>query len=136
MRAVVFEADGVVVVADAGRSRPPVSDILALSDGRFGFKVAHPATGTRVSTISYQDVKAQREHAERAERLRLGLREPGGRLVEQQQGRLAREDAGDIHGATASGGQLGQGRVGVRLETEQVDEPVDDTRDLAPARPW
>ena len=61
----------VVVVADAGRSRPPVSDILALSDGRFGFKVAHPATGTRVSTISYQDVKAQREHAERAERLRL-----------------------------------------------------------------
>ncbi len=61
----------VVVVADAGRSRPPVSDILALSDGRFGFKVAHPATGTRVSTASYQDVKAQREHAERAERLRL-----------------------------------------------------------------
>ena len=61
----------VVVVADAGRSRPPVSDILALSDGRFGFKVAHPATGTRVSTISYQDVKAQREHAEQAERLRL-----------------------------------------------------------------
>ena len=44
----------VVVVADAGRSRPPVSDILALSDGRFGFKVAHPATGTRVSTASYQ----------------------------------------------------------------------------------
>ena len=61
----------VVVVADAGRSRPPVSDILALSDGRFGFKVAHPATGTRVSTISYQDVKAQREHAEQDERLRL-----------------------------------------------------------------
>ena len=47
----------VVVVADAGRVRPPVSDILALSDGRFGFKVAHPATGTRVSTTSYQDVR-------------------------------------------------------------------------------
>ena len=61
----------VVVVADAGRSRPPVSDILALSDGRFGFKVAHPATGTRVTTASYQDVKEHREHAERAERLRL-----------------------------------------------------------------
>jgi len=61
----------VVVVADAGRSRPPVSDILALSDGRFGFKVAHPATGTRVSTASYQDVKAHRELAEQAERLRL-----------------------------------------------------------------
>ena len=61
----------VVVVADAGRVRPPVSDILALSDGRFGFKVAHPATGTRVSTTSYQDVKDHRERAERAERLRL-----------------------------------------------------------------
>jgi ATP-dependent exoDNAse (exonuclease V) beta subunit len=61
----------VVVVADAGRSRPPVSDILALSDGRFGFKVAHPATGTRVSTASYQDVKEHRDRAEQAERLRL-----------------------------------------------------------------
>ncbi len=61
----------VVVVADAGRNRPPVSDILALSDGRFGFKVAHPATGTRVGTESYRDVKEQREQAERAERLRL-----------------------------------------------------------------
>jgi hypothetical protein len=61
----------VVVVADAGRSRPPVSDILALSDGRFGFKVAHPATGTRVVTASYPDVKQHRERAERAERLRL-----------------------------------------------------------------
>jgi len=61
----------VVVVADAGRSRPPVSDILALSDGRFGFKVAHPATGSRVGTASYRDVKGERERAERAERLRL-----------------------------------------------------------------
>ena len=61
----------VVVVADAGRSRPPVSDILALSDGRFGFKVAHPATGTRVGTESYKDVKEHRDRAEQAERLRL-----------------------------------------------------------------
>ena len=61
----------VVVVADAGRVRPPVSDILALSDGRFGFKVAHPATGTRVGTASYRDVKTERERAEQAERLRL-----------------------------------------------------------------
>jgi ATP-dependent exoDNAse (exonuclease V) beta subunit len=61
----------VVVVADTGRIRPPVSDILALSDGRFGFKVAHPATGSRVSTESYRDVKAHRDRAERAERLRL-----------------------------------------------------------------
>ncbi|MBA2294951.1 MAG: UvrD-helicase domain-containing protein [Actinobacteria bacterium] len=61
----------VVVVADAGRSRPPVSDILALSDGRFGFKVAHPATGKRLGTTSYHDVREHREAAERSERLRL-----------------------------------------------------------------
>jgi ATP-dependent exoDNAse (exonuclease V) beta subunit len=61
----------VVVVADTGRIRPPVSDILALSDGRFGFKVAHPATGSRVSTESYRDVKEHRDRAEQAERLRL-----------------------------------------------------------------
>jgi len=61
----------VVVVADAGRARPPTSDILALSDGRFGFKVAHPATGRRLGTTSYHDIKEEREAAERAERLRL-----------------------------------------------------------------
>ena len=46
-------------------------DILCLSDGRFGFKVAHPATGSRVSTSSYEAVKEEREQAEEAERLRL-----------------------------------------------------------------
>ena len=36
----------VVVVADAGRDRraPDADEILALSDGRFGFRVADPAT--------------------------------------------------------------------------------------------
>jgi DNA helicase-2/ATP-dependent DNA helicase PcrA len=61
----------VVVVADAGRDRAPIADILCLSDGRFGFKVAHPMTGSRVGTTSYSDVKEAREQAERAERLRL-----------------------------------------------------------------
>jgi len=39
----------VVIVADAGRDKaPPASDeILALSDGRFGFRVADPSTSTR-----------------------------------------------------------------------------------------
>ena len=45
----------VVVVADAGRERSRTDEILCLSDGRFGFKVAHPGTGSRVSTTSYQD---------------------------------------------------------------------------------
>ena len=38
----------VVVVADAGRDRnaPSADEILCLADGRFGFRVADPATGT------------------------------------------------------------------------------------------
>ncbi len=61
----------VVVVADAGRDRARTDEILCLSDGRFGFKVAHPATGSRVGTSTYQDVKETREREEEAERLRL-----------------------------------------------------------------
>ncbi len=61
----------VVIVADAGRERHRADDILCLSDGRFGFKVAHPATGSRVGTTSYQDVRDSHERAEQAERLRL-----------------------------------------------------------------
>jgi ATP-dependent helicase/nuclease subunit A len=53
----------VVVVADAGRDRqPPAPDeILALSDGRFGFK----------GTSDYAAVKEARKTADDAERLRL-----------------------------------------------------------------
>ena len=38
----------VVVVADAGRDRPPTSgeEIICLPDGRFGFKVVNPPTGS------------------------------------------------------------------------------------------
>ena len=61
----------VVIVADTGRQKPAPADILCLSDGRFGFKVAHPATGSRVDTATYRDVKETREQAEQAERLRL-----------------------------------------------------------------
>jgi ATP-dependent exoDNAse (exonuclease V) beta subunit len=61
----------VVVVADAGRDRSHTDEILCLSDGRFGFKVAHPSTGSRVSTTSYQAVKETQDRAEDAERLRL-----------------------------------------------------------------
>ena len=63
----------VVVVADAGRDRPPPGgdEILALSDGRFGFKVADPATSKRRGAFDYEDVRAAREAEERAERLRL-----------------------------------------------------------------
>ncbi len=63
----------VVVVADAGRDRaPPASDeILALSDGRFGFRVADPVTSERRGVYGYEQVKEARKAEERAERLRL-----------------------------------------------------------------
>ena len=63
----------VVVVADAGRDRqPPAPDeILALSDGRFGFKVAHPSTGERRGASGYEEVRASSKREEEAERLRL-----------------------------------------------------------------
>ena len=63
----------VVVVADAGRDKaPPASDeILALSDGRFGFRVADPLTSERRGVYAYEEVKEARKAEERDERLRL-----------------------------------------------------------------
>ncbi len=64
----------VVVVADAGRDTggPPAADeILALSDGRFGFKVVHPATGASHGVFAYDEVRAAGLEADRGERLRL-----------------------------------------------------------------
>ena len=63
----------VVVVADAGRDKapPPSDEILALSDGRFGFRVADPFTSERRGVYAYEAVKEARKAEERAERLRL-----------------------------------------------------------------
>jgi ATP-dependent exoDNAse (exonuclease V) beta subunit len=63
----------VVIVADAGRDRVPPSpdEILALSDGRFGFRVADPVTAKRRGAFDYEAVREARQEAERAERLRL-----------------------------------------------------------------
>src|SRR5439155_15161705 len=63
----------VVIVADAGREKaPPSSDeILALSDGRFGFRVADPVTSKRKGAFDYEDVKAARSAEDEAEKLRL-----------------------------------------------------------------
>jgi ATP-dependent exoDNAse (exonuclease V) beta subunit len=63
----------VVIVADAGRDRvaPSPEEILALPDGRFGFRVADPVTAKRRGAFDYESVKEERERAERAERLRL-----------------------------------------------------------------
>jgi ATP-dependent helicase/nuclease subunit A len=63
----------VVIVADAGRDRVPPSpdEILALPDGRFGFRVADPVTAKRRGAFDYEAVKDARQESERAERLRL-----------------------------------------------------------------
>jgi len=63
----------VVVVADAGRDKaPPAPDeILALSDGRFGFRVADPITSERRGAFEYEAVREARKAEEREERLRL-----------------------------------------------------------------
>jgi ATP-dependent exoDNAse (exonuclease V) beta subunit len=64
----------VVVVADAGRDLggpPPADEILALSDGRFGFKIVHPTSGERRPVFGYDEVLDAEQEAARAERLRL-----------------------------------------------------------------
>ncbi len=63
----------VVIVADAGRDRvaPSADEILALPDGRFGFRVADPVTAKQRGAFDYEAVKKARQEAERAERLRL-----------------------------------------------------------------
>jgi len=63
----------VVVVADAGRDRnaPSADEILCLSDGRFGFRVADRVTGKRHGVLDYEGVKDARQAEDEAERLRL-----------------------------------------------------------------
>jgi len=63
----------VVVVADAGRDRaaPSPDEILCLPDGRFGFRVADPATGERRGAFEYDAVREAERQEEKAERLRL-----------------------------------------------------------------
>jgi ATP-dependent helicase/nuclease subunit A len=63
----------VVVVADAGRdrARPSADEILALPDGRFGFRVADPDTGKRRGAFGYERVREESEREAEAERRRL-----------------------------------------------------------------
>ena len=63
----------VVVVADAGRDRPPprAEEIICLPDGRFGFKVLDPQTGKRRGAFDYEAVRLAEEASDEAERRRL-----------------------------------------------------------------
>ncbi len=64
----------VVIVADAGRDvggpRGP-DEIVALSDGRFGFRMVHPTKGDRQPVFGFEEVREAELDQERAERLRL-----------------------------------------------------------------
>ncbi len=64
----------VVIVADAGRDtggpRSP-DEIVALSDGRFGFRMVHPTRGKREAVFGWDEVKVVADEQERTERLRL-----------------------------------------------------------------
>jgi ATP-dependent helicase/nuclease subunit A len=64
----------VVIVADAGRDigGPRSGDeIVALSDGRFGFRMVHPTRGDRRPVFGFEEVREAERQQERAERLRL-----------------------------------------------------------------
>ena len=64
----------VVIVADAGRDvgGPRSADeIVALSDGRFGFRMVHPTRGDRQPVFGFEEVRDAERDQERAERLRL-----------------------------------------------------------------
>jgi ATP-dependent helicase/nuclease subunit A len=63
----------VVIVADAGRDGGArgTDEIVALSDGRFGFRMVHPTRGDRQPVFGFEEVHAAERLQERAERLRL-----------------------------------------------------------------
>jgi ATP-dependent helicase/nuclease subunit A len=63
----------VVIVADAGREGGARGgdEIVALSDGRFGFRMVHPTRGDRRPVFGFEEVRSAERDQERAERLRL-----------------------------------------------------------------
>jgi ATP-dependent helicase/nuclease subunit A len=99
----------VVIVADAGRDKAPPSpdEILALSDGRFGFRVADPVTTKRRGAFDYDEVREARRIEEQAEKLRLyyvAMTRAKERLIVS--GSLDREKAADA--STPIGWVLGR----------------------------
>jgi ATP-dependent exoDNAse (exonuclease V) beta subunit len=121
----------VVVVADAGRDKaPPASDeILALSDGRFGFRVADPVTSERRGAYAYEEVREARKAEERAERLRLYYV-----AMTRAIDRLIVSGSIDPARTTDEGTPIGWviGRLDARTEIERAEhEPVELEREGA-----
>ncbi len=120
----------VVVVADAGRERaaPAADEILALSDGRFGFRVADPATATRKPTSGYKEVRDAAEAEAEAERRRLyyvAMTRAIDRLIVSGSIDFTRQG----EARTPIGWVLG--RLGVGEQDVAGDEPVELERDGA-----
>ena len=61
-------------------------------------------------------------HDERPERLRLTLRDPAGRLVEQEDARVDREQRPELGDPPRAGRQVRHELVGVTAEPEEVDQ--------------
>ena len=121
----------VVIVADAGRDRaPPAPDeILVLSDGRFGFRVADPVSDERRGAVRLGRPSAKRGAAEEdAERLRLyyvAMTRAQERLIVSGADRSCE---GGGH-ATPIGWVLG--RLELAEELAAADGPVEVERDGA-----
>jgi ATP-dependent exoDNAse (exonuclease V) beta subunit len=121
----------VVVVADAGRDRPaPAADeLLALSDGRFGFRVVHPITSERRGAFGYEEVREAREAEDRAERLRLYYV-----AMTRAIDRLIVSGAVDLDSAADASTPLGWvlGRLGAEEEISATDrDPIELERNDA-----
>ncbi len=139
----------VVVVADAGRDRnaPSADEILCLADGRFGFRVADPATGRRHGVLGYDSVKEARAAEDEAERLRLyyvAMTRAIDRLIvsgsidSEQEGGRADADRLGARSSGLRGGARGRGRDPARARAggsagARADRP-DAVRGAAGAR--
>ena len=118
----------VVIVADAGRDKAPPSadEILALSDGRFGFKIADPVTTKRRGAFDYEEVKAARKEEDEAEKLRLyyvAMTRARQRLIVS--GAIDREKTADA--STPIGWVLGRLQADAELDAA-ADAPVEVVR--------
>ncbi|HVS84925.1 MAG TPA: UvrD-helicase domain-containing protein, partial [Gaiellaceae bacterium] len=148
----------VVIVADAGRDKAPPSpdEILALSDGRFGFRVADPLTTRRRGAFDYDEVREARREEERAERLRLyyvamtrakerlivsgsidrGTERDASTPIGWVLSRLAADEELEATGDAPVELARGDARLVVRLDrfdaAAWADEPVEDDEEAVP----